>query len=92
VVEPVTGPLSRVLGYNQAMTVRQILEEAKRLEPVERAELLEQLFATFETADPTVDAAWASEVEERLTAYRAGEIEAVPFDEVLDRVNKGKKR
>ncbi|RPJ86559.1 MAG: addiction module protein [Acidobacteria bacterium] len=74
------------------MTVRQILEEARRLEPVERAELLEQLFATFETTDPAVDAVWASEVEDRLAAYRAGKIEATPFDEVLDRVNKGKRR
>ena len=42
------------------MTVRQILEEAKRLEPIERAELLEQLYATFEPADPSVDAAWSN--------------------------------
>jgi putative addiction module component (TIGR02574 family) len=71
------------------MTVRQILEEAKRLEPIERAELLEQLFATFEASDPSVDAAWSVEVEERLSAYRAGKIEAVPFEDVLDRINKG---
>ena len=71
------------------MTVRQILEEAKRLEPIERAELLEQLYATFEPADPSVDAAWSAEVEERLSAYRAGDIEASPVEVVLDRVNKG---
>ena len=71
------------------MTVRQILEEAKRLEPIERAELLEQLFATFEASDPSVDAAWSVEVEERLSAYRAGKIEAVPFEDVLDRINTG---
>ena len=65
------------------MTVRQILEEAKRLEPIQRAELLEQLFSTFEAVDPSIDAAWAVEAEERLGAYRAGEIEAAPFDEVL---------
>jgi putative addiction module component (TIGR02574 family) len=70
------------------MTVRQILEEAKRLEPIERAELLEQLYATFEPADPSVDAAWSVEVEERLSAYRAGEIEAAPFEDVLDRINR----
>ena len=77
------------LGYNRFMTVRQILEEAKRLEPIERAELLEQLYATFEPADPSVDAAWSVEVEERLSAYRAGEIEAAPFEDVLDRINTG---
>ena len=77
------------LGYNRFMTVRQILEEAKRLDPIERAELLEQLYATFEPADPSVDAAWSVEVEERLSAYRAGEIEAAPFEDVLDRINKG---
>ncbi|MEJ2147777.1 MAG: addiction module protein [Acidobacteriota bacterium] len=75
------------LGYNRFMTVRQILEEAKRLDPIERAELLEQLYATFEPADPSVDAAWSVEVEERLSAYRAGEIEAAPFEDVLDRIH-----
>ncbi|UCF35688.1 MAG: addiction module protein [Acidobacteriota bacterium] len=74
------------------MTIRQILEEAKRLEPVERAELLEQLYATFEPADPSVDGAWAVEVEERLSAYRAGEIEATSFEDVFDRINKGTQR
>jgi putative addiction module component (TIGR02574 family) len=71
------------------MTVRQILEEAKRLEPIERAELLGQLYATFEAADPSVDAAWSAEVEERLSAYRAGEIEVTPVEDFLERINKG---
>jgi len=69
--------------------VRQILEEAKRLKPIERAELLEQLFATFEPADPSIDAAWGAEVEERLAAYRAGEIESRSFEDVVDRINRG---
>ncbi len=82
----------RLLSYNHHMTVRQILEEAKRLEPIERAELVEQLFATFEVADPAVDAAWAVEVEDRLAGYRAGKIQALPFEDVLKDVNKGQKR
>ena len=71
------------------MTLRQILEEVRRLEPIERAELLEQLYSTFEPADPSVDNAWSVEVEERLSGYGAGEIDATPLEDVLDRINKG---
>lgn len=81
--------LSCLLSYNRSMTVRQILEEAKRLNPIERAELLEQLFATFEPVDPSIDAAWAIEAEDRLSAYRAEGIEAVSVEDVVDRINQG---
>jgi hypothetical protein len=33
--------------------------------------------------DPQIDRLWAKEAEERLAAYRRGEIKAVPLQEVL---------
>ena len=33
--------------------------------------------------DPPIDRLWAKEAEERLAAYRRGEIKAVPLQEVL---------
>lgn len=79
------------MGYTWlSMTVRQLLEEAKRLDPVERAELLEQLFETFQTPDPSIEAAWAKEAEDRLAAHRKGELEGRSFDEVLDEINQSR--
>jgi len=68
---------------------RQILDQAKQLPPVDRAELLECLFSTFdEPADPSIDRAWSKEAEDRLAAYRAGQLSSTPAKEVFDRINR----
>lgn len=65
----------------------QILKEALALPPHERAELVEQLLATFQSPpDPILDAQWAWEAEDRLDAYDRGELKAVPAEEVFDRI------
>lgn len=65
----------------------QILKEALALPPQERAELVEQLLATFQSPpDPRLDELWAQEAESRLDAYDRGELSAVPAEEVFDRI------
>ncbi|MBA2705636.1 MAG: addiction module protein [Blastocatellia bacterium] len=65
----------------------QILKDALALQPQERAELVEQLLATFqEPPDPHIDELWAREAEDRLDAYDRGELKAVPAEEVFNRV------
>lgn len=55
----------------------QILKEALALPLQERAELVEQLLATFQSPpDPHLDALWAREAEDRLDAYDRGELKA----------------
>ena len=61
---------------------QQILKEALSLSPVERAELVEQIMASFSfPARKEIDAAWAQEVEDRLDAYDAGNIGTTPATE-----------
>ena len=68
---------------------RNILDQARRLPPIERAELLEQLFSTFDKpVDPAVDEAWAKEAEDRLAAYRSGELSGSSAEEVFERINR----
>jgi putative addiction module component (TIGR02574 family) len=63
----------------------QILKEALALPLQERAELVEQLLATFQSApDPHIDEQWAREAEDRLDAYDGGELKAVPAEEVFN--------
>jgi putative addiction module component (TIGR02574 family) len=56
---------------------------AKKLEPSERLELVEQLLDSLDAPDSAIDAKWAHEAEERLLAYRRGEIAAVSLADVL---------
>lgn len=65
----------------------QILKEALALPPQERAELVERLLATFQSPpDPKLDELWARESEDRLAAYDRGELEAIPAEEVFERI------
>lgn len=66
----------------------QLLQEALRLRPVERANLIEDLFLSFDrSGDRRVDAAWAEEIESRIGAYEAGKIAADSGEAVLARIN-----
>ena len=67
---------------------QQLLQEALGLRPVERAELIEKLFRSFDrTGDQRVDTAWAEETESRIDAYEAGQIPADSAEAVLARIN-----
>ncbi len=64
----------------------QVLKEALALPLQERAELVERLLATFQSApDPQLDELWAREAEDRLDAYDRGELKGVPAEEVFDK-------
>ena len=68
-------------------TAQQIFKEALELSPVDRAELIERLFRSFDSSgDRSVDAAWAREVEARFDALDAGKIASSPADEVMARI------
>lgn len=57
--------------------------EARKLSPNERLELVDDLLASLNEDDPDIDAHRAKEAEDRLAAYRGGEIKAVPLQAVL---------
>jgi len=65
-----------------------ILEQALALSPKDRAALVEELLASLDQPDPTVDALWAKEVEDRINAYEAGELEAIPAEAVFKKYKK----
>jgi putative addiction module component (TIGR02574 family) len=68
---------------------RELLEKrALRLPPADRIGLVNRLLDSLDRTDPRVDALWAKEVEDRLDAYRRGEIKALALDEVLARYRK----
>ncbi|MEW5815657.1 MAG: addiction module protein [Spirochaetota bacterium] len=69
----------------------QILAEALKLPPMERAELVEHLLSSFEfPSRETIDALWAQEVEDRIDAFERGEITTIPAKEVFEKIERHK--
>lgn len=67
----------------------QILREALDLPPIDRAELVERILASFEfPARKDIDAAWALEVEDRIDAYERGEIRSSPASQVFREIDR----
>lgn len=62
---------------------RTLSVEARKLSPAERIDLVDDILASLDEPDPNIDQLWAREAEERLAAYRRGEIRAIPLEEVL---------
>jgi putative addiction module component (TIGR02574 family) len=58
-------------------------EKARKLSPAERIEPVDDILASLDETDPAADRLWAKEAEERLAAYRRGEIKALPLEKVL---------
>jgi len=68
-------------------TVADLARRGKLLPPEERQQLVaERLASLNEPAVSELDAAWSTEIAERLAAYDRGDIQAIPADEVLARV------
>lgn len=68
---------------------RRILTEAMALPPMDRAELVEQLLASFDVpARAEIDAAWSTEAEDRLRAYERGDMETLPAETVFRRIQR----
>jgi len=65
------------------MSTEELLKQAKRLAPAQKLELVEALLNDLDHPDAGIDASWAAEAEDRLAAYRRGEIRAIPLAEVL---------
>lgn len=67
---------------------KKLFREAMNLPVSERASLIEELMASLDQPDPDIDALWAKEAEERLAAYKRGEVEAYPAEEVFSELGR----
>jgi len=60
-----------------------LLRQALELPANDRAALIEVLIVSLDKPDPTVDALWLKEAENRMAAYRSGVLDAVAADQVF---------
>ncbi len=66
-----------------SQTAITLSEQAVQLPPVERMALVERILDSLDAPDPSMDALWAREADDRLAAYRRGEIRANSLSEVV---------
>jgi putative addiction module component (TIGR02574 family) len=66
-----------------SQTQKDLGEAALLLAPAERVALVERILDSLDVPDASLDALWAREAQDRLAAYRRGEIRAIPLSDVL---------
>jgi len=61
-----------------------LAKEALKLPPLERAQIIDALWNSLDPAEQdTIDRAWLLESQDRLAAFRAGELKAINGEEAL---------
>lgn len=64
-------------------TAEALSAQAVQLTPAERMEVVERILDSLDQPDTTIDSLWAKEADDRLAAYRRGEIKALALSEVI---------
>ena len=64
-------------------TAEALSAQAAKLPPEQRMEVVERILDSLDEPDAALDALWAKEADERLAAYRRGELKAVGLSEVI---------
>ena len=65
------------------MGSKDVLEKALKLKPDERFMVVEGLIKSLDEPDKSLDEIWAEEAEKRLKAYRSGNLEGIPMEEIF---------
>lgn len=65
------------------MGTRELIEQALKLDPSERLELIDRVLHSLDQPDPAIDRMWIEEAERRLTDYRAGKVRGIPGEDVV---------
>lgn len=68
-----------------SMTIESLQAEVMRLSPADRARLLERLIASLDQ-DTAAEAAWDAEAQRRDAELDSGTVNAMPFSEVIARL------
>ncbi|HZP78482.1 MAG TPA: addiction module protein [Pseudolabrys sp.] len=60
-----------------------LIERARALPPQDRIALIEDVLDSLDRADPNIDEMWAREANDRLAAYRRGELTAKDLGDIV---------
>ncbi|GBE05390.1 MAG TPA: addiction module protein [Nitrospirae bacterium] len=62
-----------------------LAEKVKSLPDSDKIELVDTILMQLDKPDPEIDRIWADEARKRWKAYKAGSVETVPYDRVMDK-------
>ncbi len=65
------------------MSSEELLEKALKLKPAEKFILVEGILRSLDEPDSAIDQIWADEAVKRLKAYREGNLEGIPMEEIF---------
>ena len=71
-----------------ATSAESLLRQALQLPSNDRAALVEGLIVSLDKRDPAIDGLWLKEAEDRMAAYRSGDLGAVDAEEVFAALGK----
>ena len=71
-----------------ALTMDQIIQEARGWPPEKVGELVGRLTEDLHASDPETDAAWKEEIDRRVEEIRSGKVKGIPGEEVSARIRK----
>ena len=63
--------------------IKELTEEARRLSPSDRAQLVESVLESLDATDRRLDQLWLDESSDRRAAYRRGEVDAIDLEDVI---------
>jgi hypothetical protein len=64
-------------------TAKSLSDRARELPPAERLRVVDDILSSLDETDGALDRLWAREAEDRLAAWRRGEIRDVRLEDVL---------
>jgi putative addiction module component (TIGR02574 family) len=67
------------------ITPNEIIEAALKLNPAEKAEVIDRLLGTLDAPDEALEKLWADEAERRIGAYERGDLKSVALETVLNK-------
>ena len=73
-------------------TAESLSAQLGHLPPTERMEVVERILDSLDQPDAALDALWAKEADDRLAAYRRGEIKALALSDVIAKYQVNAKR
>ena len=65
------------------LTAETLSDQVVQLPPEDRLTLVERILDSLDQPDVSMDALWAKEADDRLAAYRRGEIRALALSDVV---------
>lgn len=71
-----------------SIETQEILDRALQLPAIDKARLVDELLSSLDKPNEAIDALWRKEVEDRIQAYKAGNLRAVSLEQVLEKYRK----